>query len=69
MLGEENIFRIPDGFEEEIDPHKVANYPSPEELKYKFIVKCKAPKRIPIALTKEGEYFLRRMEEKLKAVS
>ena len=46
---------IPPGFEDEINPDNLKNYPSPEELKHKYIIKCKAPRRVPKALTEKGQ--------------
>lgn len=37
---------------EDITPlSSIPNFPSPDELKNKFVIKCKAPRRIPKVLT------------------
>ena len=54
---------IPPGFEDEINPDNLKNYPSPEELKHKYIIKCKAPRRVPKALTEKGQMVFQKFTE------
>jgi hypothetical protein len=46
-LGSENIYQLPENLEDIEDPKDIPLLPSPESLKYKYIVKCKAKRRIP----------------------
>lgn len=46
IFGQENIYVLPDDIE------NIKQFPSPEELKYKYIIKCKAPRKMPESLLK-----------------
>jgi hypothetical protein len=46
-LGLDCIYRLPDNLEELRSPEEWPLLPSPQELKGKFIIKCKAKRRIP----------------------
>lgn len=51
ILGEENIYRLPDGLQYITELFEIPQYESPESLKNKYIVKCKC-KRIQPELNK-----------------
>jgi len=56
ILGAENIYTLPENIEKLTDPDQINNYlPSPNELKYKYIVKCKANIRRPEMLTENDK--------------
>jgi hypothetical protein len=45
VIGLDNIFLLPSDLEER--PEIMIQLPSPEDLKNKFIIKCKAKRRLP----------------------
>jgi hypothetical protein len=47
ILGLENIWTLPDEVESIDDEKLVPHFPSPEKLKFKYIVKCKSRRRVP----------------------
>ena len=65
ILGEYNIYKLPDFLASITNPKDIPKFPSPEFLRRKYIIKCKAPKIRPnieyleteIELVKESSEF------------
>jgi hypothetical protein len=47
VLGKENIYQLPEGLAGIDDFKKLPLYPSPAELKHKYIIKCKTKRIFP----------------------
>jgi hypothetical protein len=47
VLGKENIYQLPEGLADIDDFKKLPLYPSPAELKHKYIIKCKTKRIFP----------------------
>ena len=47
ILGDENIYKLPNGLEDITKLEDIPVLPSPEKLQYKYIIKCKAKRVIP----------------------
>jgi len=50
-FGEDNLYYLPSDLESYASEKLLPLFPSPHELKYKYIVKCKAPRRLPHCLS------------------
>lgn len=54
ILGHENIYKLPKGLEDITKLEDIPVLPSPEKLKYKYIIKCKAKRVIPKFMIEQG---------------
>jgi hypothetical protein len=66
IIGLDNIWTLPDDVESISDAKLIPHFPSPEELKFKYIVKCKTRRRVPACYKDQfNEEELKEYEPKL----